>query len=139
MIVFDTNVISALMQPSENMVVLAWLDRQPRQSIYITSVSILEVRYGIRILPAGRRRLDLTARFERLLSHAFDNRILPFDVEAAETAAEIAALRKMRGKAVSPPDTQIAGIVMSRNATLATRNVKDFNDLNIPLVNPWDN
>lgn len=137
MIVLDTNVLSALMQPTANSAVVDWLDGQSSRSVYTTSITILEIRYGIRILPAGRRRNALEAGFETLVVEILEGRILQFDLDAAECAAEIAASRRRNGRPVTPPNTQIAGIAVSRKAVLATRNVKDFEDAGCHLVNPW--
>lgn len=137
MIVLDTNVVSAIMRPDDNSAVTFWLDRQPVETIWITAITVLEVRYGLLILPKSRRRSSLSAAFDRIVEGLFAGRVLPFDEEAADKSAEIAAERRLSGRTVAPNDTQIAGIVMSRRATLATRNVKDFSDLDIALVNPW--
>jgi predicted nucleic acid-binding protein len=137
MIVLDSNVISALMQPHQNGGVCGWLDRQPRATLWTTSVSILKIRGGLLLLPEGRRKAALMAAFDRVLVELFIGRILPFDHEAAENSARIQADRIRRGINKETRDTQIAGIVMSRRATLATRNVRDFQDLDIPLVDPW--
>jgi toxin FitB len=137
MIVLDTNVISALMRPKLHPTIIAWLDEHPPSSIWTTAISILETRSGIYLLPAGRRREDLNAALDSLLDHTIEGRILPFDRAAAEISATIIGQRVPNGRNVGVRDTQIAGIVMSRNATLATRNLKDFDDLDIALVNPW--
>ncbi|TKT75349.1 type II toxin-antitoxin system VapC family toxin [Aquamicrobium sp. LC103] len=137
MIVLDTNVVSSLMRPEENPLVVRWLDAQPRISIWITTITILEIRFGLLVLPDGRRRAGLLERFDLLLSSAIGDRILPFDRSAAEQSARISAIRRSVGRQIDLADTQIAGIVISRNATLATHNVKDFNDLDIELFNPW--
>jgi predicted nucleic acid-binding protein len=137
MIVLDTNVISALMRPKLHPEIIAWQDRQPRSSIWTTAISILEARSGIYLLPMGRRRAELNGGLDTLLAQAIVGRVLPFDLDAAEMSATIVATRVPLGRNIDTRDTQIAGIVMSRNATLATRNVRDFDDLDIELVNPW--
>jgi predicted nucleic acid-binding protein len=136
MMVLDTNVISALMLPHMNEKVVAWLDRQTTD-IWTTSVSILETRSGILMLPTGKRRQAMTDAFEELIGSTLRTRILPFDLASAEAAAFISANRIAIGINKETLDTQIAGIVVARGATLATRNVKDFEDLDIPLINPW--
>jgi toxin FitB len=137
MIVLDTNVISALMRPKLHPEIIAWQDRQPHSSIWTTAISILEARSGIHLLPAGRRRDDLNAGLNALLAQAIAGRVLPFDLDAAEMSATIVAARVPVGRNIDTRDTEIAGIIMSRNATLATRNTRDFDDLDIALVNPW--
>jgi predicted nucleic acid-binding protein len=138
MIVLDTNVISALMRPKLHPEIIAWQDRQPRSSIWTTAISILEARSGIYLLPMGRRREDLNAGLNALLAQAIMGRVLAFDLDAAEMSAAIIAKRIPQGRNIGTRDTQIAGIVMSRNATLATRNTRDFDDLDIALANPWE-
>ena len=132
MIVLDSNVASALMQPHQNESVRIWLDGQPLATLWTTSVSILEIRGGLLLLPEGRRRSALMAAFDQVLVELFAERILSFDHEAAEHSARIQADRIRRGINKETRDTQIAGIVMARRATLATRNVRDFQ-----LVDPW--
>ena len=137
MIVLDTNVLSALMRPEEDVLAVRWFNGQPRLSIWTTAVTLLEIRSGILMLPKGRRRETLNERFDRILRDLLEQRILPFDIDAAEKSAEIYAVQQKTGRNVGVRDTQIAGIAMSRNATLATRNTRHFDDLGIPLVDPW--
>jgi len=137
MIILDTNVLSALMLPSRDRTVVNWLDQQPRTSVWICSVTVLEIRYGLQILAPGRRRSALTAMFENLVAHAIEGRIAPFDSEAAERASEMMATRHQKGRPGELRDTMIAGIVLARRATLATRNTSHFEDLDVRVVNPW--
>ena len=137
MIILDTNVLSALMRSAPDAEVIAWLDEQPSESIWITSVTEFESRFGLALLPDGKRRRGLETAFERLLRDDLENRVLPFDSAAAEQAAMLAARRQQAGQPVDMRDTQIAGIALSRRAAIATRNVRHFTDLNVPVVNPW--
>jgi len=137
MIVLDTNVLSALMRQMPDKAVLDWLDQQPRNSIYTTSVTILEIRLGLQILPAGKRRSQLTAAFDRLLAEELAGRIAPFDAIAAQHAADLMSARRKRGRPVELRDTIIAGIVMANRATLATRNTQHFADIPVPVIDPW--
>src|ERR1700722_9762633 len=137
MIVLDTNVLSALMLPSTDPAVVNWLDQQPRTSVRICSVTVLEVRYGLEILAPCRRRSALTALFERLIEQIIEGRAAPFDNEAAERAGELMAMRHQEGRPGDLRDTMIAGIVLARRATLATRNTSHFEDLDVRVVNPW--
>jgi predicted nucleic acid-binding protein len=137
MIVLDTNVISALMRPDMNPAVVSWLDRQTSSIVWITAISVLEVRSGLFLLPDGKRKSGLLERFDQFLRDEIVGRVLPFDRNAAEAASILSAKRIAVGRNIDRMDTQIAGIVVSRRAVLATRNIKDFNDLDIPLVNPW--
>src|ERR1700730_1092344 len=137
MIILDTNVLSALMRTLPEAPVVAWLDRQPAKSIWIPSITLFEARFGLALLPSGRRRQTLEAAFARLLKEDLENRVLDFDSAAATEAASIAAERQKAGRPVDMRDTQIAGIALARRATLATRNVRHFADLKVPIVNPW--
>jgi len=137
MIILDTNVLSALMQQQPDPQVVAWLDDQPAESIWLSSITVFEARYGLALLPAGRRKDLLEQRFEELVQDDLQNRVLLFDINAAAHAAQLAADRKTRGRPVDMRDTFIAGIALARSATLATRNVRHFDDLSVPVVNPW--
>lgn len=117
--------------------VIEWLDRQPAESIWITSITLFEARLGLALLPKGRRQSALESAFEELLVEDLEGRILDFDRPAAEAAAALAAERQREGRPVDIRDTQIAGVVRARRATLATRNVKHFSDLDADIINPW--
>jgi toxin FitB len=115
--------------------VLAWLDRQPRSSIWTTSVTVFEARYGLEIMQAGKKQSLLSIAFEEFLN-TLDRRVLSFDVAAADMAAGLMASRRKKGRPIEIRDTMIAGIVLVHHATLATRNTSDFAE--IPsIVNPW--
>ena len=137
MIILDTNVLSALMRTAPEAVVVAWLDRQPAESVWITSITLFEARLGLALLPSGRRRQTLEAAFARLLLEDLENRVLDFDSAAAIEAASLAAERQKNGRSVDMRETQIAGIAVARRATLATQNIRHFADLKISIVNPW--
>jgi predicted nucleic acid-binding protein len=138
LIILDTNVISALMHKLPDRIVVDWLDLQPAESVWITSVTLFEVRLGLALLPKSRRRQGLDAAFEQLLTEDLEGRVLDFDGPAAEAAAILAAKRQHAGRIVDMRDTQIAGIVLARRAALATRNTRHFADLTVEIVNPWD-
>src|SRR4029077_10761890 len=133
MIILDSNVLSELMRPRPEARVIAWLDRQPQTSIWTTSVTVFEIRFGLQVMPTGRRRETYTQGFERLLEE-IDHRIAAFDTEAAQQASVLMASRKIQGHARELRDAMIAGIVLSRHATLATRNIRDFDDISAPLL-----
>ena len=135
MIILDTNVLSALMQQAPDPNVLAWLDQQPRSSIWTTAITVLEIRFGLQILAAGKRRRLLMQGFEALLEK-IGQRIAPFDDAAAQQAANLMAARQKRGRPGDLRDTMIAGIVLAQHATLATRNISHFEDISA-VVNPW--
>ena len=137
MIVLDTNVLSALMRRVPERAVVAWLDRQPAESIWTTSVTVFEVRFGIAILPDGDRREVLASAFDRMLAEDLCGRVLDFDGAGAQAAASIAAHLRSVGRPVDMRDLQIAGIVAARRATLATRNARHFGETGIAIVDPW--
>ncbi len=137
MIILDTNVLSALMRQTANKRVVAWLDKQPRTSIWTTSVTILEIRFGLQILPVGRRRSLLMQAFETVLNDKLGRRVAPFDTLAAQCAGDLMASRHKKGRPGELRDTMIAGIVLASHATLATRNTPHFEDLSVPVINPW--
>ena len=137
MIILDTNVLSALMRRIPDKDVIAWLDKQPRTSIWITSVTILEVRFGLQTMPVGKRRAALMRAFETVLADKIGRRIAPFDTAAAQQAGDLMAVRYKQGRPRELRDTMIAGIVLACHATLATRNTSHFEDLSVPVVNPW--
>ena len=112
-------------------------DHQPAESIWISSITVFEARLGIALLPDGRRRKAFEAAFGELLEDDLENRVLDFDAVAAASAALIAADRQKKGRPADLRDTQIAGIARARRATLATRNVRHFADMTIPIINPW--
>jgi predicted nucleic acid-binding protein len=136
MIILDTNVISALMYDPPDRQVVAWLDRQSSASIWTTSVTTLEIQFGLQIMPASKRRAALDEIFNLILRR-IDYRIASFDDEAARAAAALMAQRKTSGKPGQLSDAMIAGIVVARHASLATRNVTHFADLAATVINPW--
>lgn len=138
MIVLDTNVLSALMRKAPDPVVVKWLDRQPADSVWLTSVTLFEARFGIALLPNGRRQAAVLRAFERVLTDDLSDRVLGFDGAAAEVAARIAADRQRAGRPVDFRDTLIAGIAQVHRATIATGNTRHFQGLDVPVVDPWN-
>ncbi len=136
-IVLDTNVVSEVMKLAPNGGVMDWINSKPASEFYVTAVTQAELLYGIEIMPRGRRRDALLEAVRLALGLYFPARVLPFDGLAAEAFAGLAAARRKAGKPVSQFDGQIAAIALSRQATLATRNLDDFADCGIALVNPW--
>jgi predicted nucleic acid-binding protein len=136
-IILDTNVVSAMMLDPPEPAVVRLLDRRAPESIWTTSVTLFEIQDGIERLPPSRKRSQLEQRFQRALDQVFENRLLAFDGEAAYSAAKLSAGRKRRGTPVETRDTMIAGIVISRRAEFATRNVRHFRDLGLLVIDPW--
>ena len=137
MIVLDTNVLSEALRPVPEPSVLDWLAHQPRASLFTTAVTRGEILYGIRLLSDGKRRKGLWDAANKIFDEDFAGQVFSFDSDAADMYADIAALRRIAGKAIIQFDAMIAAMARSRGAVLATRNVKDFEDCGIDIVNPW--
>ncbi len=138
MIVLDTNVLSELLRPTPAPQVEAWLAAQDGASVYFTAVGEAELRHGVAILPAGRRRDALAEAIEGMLDEDFRGRILPFDREAAAAYAAIAAERRAAGRPISQFDCQIAAIARAQGASVATRNTGDYEGCGVAVIDPWE-
>ena len=136
MTILDTNVISALMNDPPDVRVVAWLDRQAQTSIWTTSITVLELRTGLQLMAAGRKQSKLSEVFETFLND-IEHRVAVFDEEAVRSAADPIASRRKTGRLGELRDTMIAGIVLARHATFATRNVSHFRDISTRIVDPW--
>lgn len=137
MIVLDTNVVSALMTQDLTSPVHQWLATQRPSRIWITSITVMEVWAGICQMPLGRRRHAIEAGFESIIANRLADRVLSFDHQAAIATAELSARRYREGRPVDLADTQISGVVISRRATLATRNSSHYSDIGRPVIDPW--
>ncbi|GLZ31298.1 ribonuclease VapC [Lentzea sp. NBRC 105346] len=137
MIVLDTNVVSELMRQAPSDEVVRWVDRYPADEVFITAVTAAELAYGVERMPDGQRKTALAVKISELLTEDFQGQILPFDGVAAAYYGEIAAARDEQGCPISMADAQIAAVCRRFAACLATRNVKDFVDTGITLLNPW--
>ena len=138
MIVLDTNVLSELMRPAPSPKVLAWLDAQTPDTLWLTSVSVAELLFGIARQPDGARKQAFAPAALGMLEEDFTNRVLNFDLEAASILANLAAASERADRPMGLADGQIAAICLAHNASLATRNVGDFAQLGLQLINPWD-
>lgn len=136
MIVLDTNVISAVIGDHDEPRVVAWLDAVP-ELVCLTSITAAELRLGAAVLPAGRRRARLQHEIEAVLTEDFADAVLPFDEPASAAYARVVADRRRLGRLISVPDAQIAAICLSRDAALATRNIRDFDDTGVTVIDPW--
>ena len=136
-VLLDTNVVSELIRKSPDPAVEAWAAGHALEDLFFSAVGEAELRYGAAILPTGRRRETLVSDIERMLRDAFENRVLPFDRDAARTYADIAATRCSADRPIAPVDCQIAAIARSRDMAVATRNVRDFEDMDIEVADPW--
>lgn len=138
MILLDTNVLSELMRPMPDAKVVRWLDAWPEWEVWISAVTVAEIRLGISLLPGGKRKELLLNLAEQMFQEDFPDRCLPFDCEAAGEYALIVAERNRQGLPISVEDGQIAAIAGTAGIALATRNAKDFSGIEgLKLVNPW--
>jgi predicted nucleic acid-binding protein len=137
MIVLDTNVLSELMRSPPDDRILAWLANHRQTELFTTAISEAEILFGIALLPEGRRRNALATAASATFREGFSGRILPFDRGAAANFAEIGVTRRKAGKPISQADGQIAAIARSQGAAIATRNVSDFEQCGIVVINPW--
>lgn len=138
MIVLDTNVLSELLRPAPEAGVVAWVSNQPRAALFTATVSRGEILYGLRLLAEGQRRQRLWEAALAIFDEDLAGRVLSFDNAAADAYAEIAAVRRGSGRPISQFDAMIASVTYSRGASVATRNVRDFEDCGIEVINPWE-
>ena len=137
MIVLDTNVISEAMKPQPHPAVRAWLNDQAAETLYISSVTLAELLFGIAALPAGKRKDMLALAVDGLLE-LFQGRVLPFDNEAARQYAELAVIARAAGRGFPTPDGYIAAIAVSRGYIVATRDTAPFQSAGVAIINPWE-
>ncbi|WP_075258310.1 type II toxin-antitoxin system VapC family toxin [Herbaspirillum camelliae] len=136
MIVLDTNVVSEAMKPAPDAAVQAWFNAQAPDTLYLTSITVAEIGFGIACLPAGRRQDLLARRFEGLL-RMFKDRVLPFDMDAARSHAELAAMARRAGRGFPTPDGYIAAIAASCGFLVASRDVTPYLAAELTVINPW--
>ncbi|MGE8496936.1 MAG: type II toxin-antitoxin system VapC family toxin [Pseudomonas sp.] len=138
MILLDTNVLSELMRATPDQQVLSWVDAQPASGLVICAITVAEILYGIARMPDGKRKQGLLDRATEMFEQDFAGSILPFDTQAAEHYAELAADAESRGRSVDMADLQIAAIGRLHGAVIATRNTRHFEGLGASLINPWN-
>jgi predicted nucleic acid-binding protein len=137
MIVVDTNVLSEVMKPVPSVAVLRWMAARPAASLFTTTITLGEVLYGLEIVPHGKRRTALQRAIGTIFEVEFSGRILTFDRDAARAFADISARCRRLGRPIGELDAQIAAIAQSRGAAVATRNISDFQDCGVELIDPW--
>ena len=137
MIVLDTNVVSEAMKPQPHPFVRAWLNAQSAPTLYLCSVTLAELLFGIAAMPAGKRKDMLAKAFDGLLGLLRD-RILPFDTDAARRYAELAVMARANGRGFPTPDGYIAAIAASRGFLVASRDTAPFQAAGVPIINPWE-
>jgi len=137
MIVLDTNVLSELMRPVPDPQVLKWTKNRSFASLFTTTITQAEILYGVALLKNSKRKESLIESVEEMFEKNFAGRILPFDIDAARIYSKIASSRRLSGQPISQFDAQIAAITRSRAGSLATRNIRDFTNCGIEVMNPW--
>ena len=138
MILLDTNVVSEPLRPAPQPAVLAWLDQQAIETLYLSAISLAELRYGVAALPSGRRRDALGTALEQRVVAAFGPRILAFDSAAAAAYAVIRARAKAAGTAIRGADGYISATALAHCLTVATRDTSPFVSAGINVINPWE-
>jgi len=138
MILVDTNVVSEPMQPAPNTSVIAWLDAQVIETLYLSAITVAELRFGVADLPEGKRKAGLRLRLEDEILPLFEGRILPFDLAASAAYADLMAEARTRGRAIGKADGFIAATAASQGFAVATRDVTPFQAAGLHVINPWD-
>ncbi|MGM4986667.1 type II toxin-antitoxin system VapC family toxin [Rhizobium sp. 11_C7_N12_5] len=138
MIVLDTNVISELWKIEPDSNVLAWIDAQMVETLYLSTITIAELRFGLASMPDGKRRTIYQDRLEREVLPAFTGRILSFDLDASQAYAQLMARTKQAGKAIGKADGYIAAVAAARSLTVATRDTSPFEAAGLNVINPWN-
>ena len=138
MILLDTNVISEPLKASGDLNVLAWIDAQSIETLYLSTICLAELRFGIAVLPKGKRKDTLSKSLEQTILPLFAGRILAFDETASQAYAMIRADARVQGQAIAPADGYIAAIAKANALTVATRDVNPFAAAGVGVVNPWD-
>ncbi|MFJ1461055.1 type II toxin-antitoxin system VapC family toxin [Nocardia sp. N2S4-5] len=137
MIVLDTNVISETMRKAPDPGVVAWIDRQPLRTLYLSAITIAELRFGVATLPAGKRRDLLYDRLEARVLPLFAGRVLAFDLAAAGAYAELMAAARTAGSAIGTADGQIAATATAAGMAVATRDTAPFRAARVSVIDPW--
>jgi toxin FitB len=138
MILIDTNVISELWRDRPDRNVGEWLEYQPREGIFVSSITLAELHFGIVRLDEGRNKLRMSQSIAKIERETFDGRVLNFDNRTAVHFGIVRAARELMGRPINFPDSAIAATAVTHGLTLATRNIKDFEGLNIALINPFE-
>ena len=138
MIVIDTNVISELWKAEPAPQVLAWMDAQMIETLYLSVITVAELRFGLAAMPAGKRRNTYLGRLEREVIPAFSGRILPFDLETSQAYAELMGAARAAGQAIGKADGYIAASAAARGYTVATRDTSPFAAAGLAVINPWE-
>ena len=137
MILLDTNVISEPLKLNPDPTVIAWIDAQIIETLYLSTISVTELRYGIAVLPDGKRKQGLRTSLDKRVLPLFVSRILQFDLEAAEICADLRVIARARGRGLSTADSYIAAIATAKAFSVATRDTQPFASVGVTVINPW--
>jgi len=137
LILLDTNVLSGLMQDQPDPALISWLNVQSRDQIWTTAITVFEIRFGLARMKPGKKREKLQSMFDILVDEEFSGRVAQVDRAAGDAAGQLAASRESSGRPNDVRDTLIAGVAISRRASIATRNLRHFADLDVPVIDPW--
>ena len=137
MIFLDTNVVSELVRPTPNSYVADWVNSQRAETTFLSVITEAELWYGVKLLPAGRRRNELASDIEWIIEIHLGGRVVDFDRDAVHHFASIYAARRQAGRPIRSRDCMIAATARSYAATVATRDIRGFQDCGIEVVNPW--
>lgn len=138
MIILDTNLISEPLRPDPEPRVVAWIDAQPQETLYLTAISAAELRAGVALLPVGKRRSTLQDSLEQTILPLFTGRVLPFDLDCASAYARLLAKTRKTGQAIATADSFIAAIALTHNYAVATRDTAPFQYAGLTVINPWE-
>ena len=138
MILVDTNVISEPLRPKPSSQVVAWLDHQPLETLFLSAITVAELRFGIAALPAGKRRTRLGEDFEQRVLPLFLGRVLPFDLPATQAYAELMTRARTAGRAIAAADGYIAATASANGLTVATRDTAPFAAAGVSVIDPWN-
>lgn len=138
MILIDTNVISELWKAEPNPDVLAWIDAQTVETLYLSAITVAELRFGLATMPEGKRRTIYQERLEKEVLPTFAGRVLPFDLDASQAYADLMARVKAGGKAIGKADGYIAATATACGLMVATRDISPFEAAGLKIVNPWE-
>jgi toxin FitB len=137
MILIDTNVISELWKAEPNPDVLAWVDAQTVETLYLSAITVAELRFGLATMPEGKRRTIYQERLENEVLPTFTGRVLPFDLDASQAYADLMARAKAEGKAIGKADGYLAATASACGLMVATRDISPFEAAGLKIVNPW--
>lgn len=137
MILLDTNVVSEPMRPTPETRVVAWIDAQPLDTLFLSAITVAELRAGVALLPRGKRRTRLQQALEKRLLPLFAGRVVPFDLACTQAYADLRASLRRAGRSIAQVDGYIAAIAVAHGLAVATRDTMPFEACGVSVINPW--